>query len=654
MASQPLQRWAQALGGLERLRQIEAIYIRFRVEMGGLAGTLEMWSTTQGQHREALDLAGVYKNLTVVDRDRGWVLDQNGKVQELAGLELATEITSTYIDSFSHLVPGRMAGQVEHVGEDESGTLVRFLPEGGRPVTYHLDAQTGLPTRQERPQAERTFTTSFDDWREVNLPTASGGASGGQTLLRQQHSVTVPRGDSQEKADTAAVISRATLVRPSPPAASSEAPRLFPVEGIRFPWHARQTSGDPKYDVVLDVEEVQLNVPVDEAMFQRPAEAPPDFFFATGHSARGIPIELASNHIYLQLRVNDSEPLWFLLDTGAGGSCIDNDQARAQGLELQGKLEGRGAGEGSTDVAFVTGATFHLPGVQVVDQTIAAISLTPLTPFEGRPIHGILGYDFISRFVVEIDYGTGQLHLHDPRHYTYAGAGESLTIFLEDNVPFIRAELVSPGRETLVGQFLLDTGARVALILTRPFVEGHELVPEKTITAPFGIGVGGETKQYIGRMPRVQLGTIALLDVVAGFSQDVKGAGANPDRAGLIGGEVLRRFTTIFDYAGGRMILEPNARFGETYEYDMSGLFLAAEGSAFDSFRVHRVVADSPAAEAGLQEGDVLLALDGRPSREFTLEQIRQMLKEAGRQLRLTLQRDQETWDVALTLRRLI
>lgn len=592
MTEQLLQRWAQALGGLDRLRSIEVLYIRSRIETGGLVGTVEEWCTAHGQRREDLDLAGIYKNLTVLDGDRCWVRDQNGKVRELVGVELENEITSAYIASFSHLVPGRMSGAVEEAGQGEAGAAVRFLPKGGRPVTYYLDAQTGLPARQERPQAERTVTATFGDWREV--------------------------------------------------------------EGVLLPWHVRQTSGDPQYDIVAEIEEVRCNVPVDAAAFQPPAEAAPDFRFASGHSARGIPIELTSNHIYLQLRVNDSAPLWFILDTGAGGSVIGVEQARAEGLELQGKLEGRGAGEGSIDIAFVPGATFRLPGVEVADQTIAAIALEPLMPFEGRPIHGILGYDFISRFVVEIDYGAGQLNLHDPRHYSYAGPGESLPIFLEGNVPFVQAELVNPGREPVAGQFLLDTGARVALVLNKPFVERHGLVPERTITAPFGMGVGGETKQYIGRMPRLQLGRTALLDTVAGFSQDVKGAGADPDRAGLIGGEVLRRFTAIFDYTAGRMILEPNARFAEPYEYDMSGLFLATEGAAHAAFRVHRLVADSPAAEAGLQEGDVLAAVDGRPAREFTLEQLRQSFQEPGRPVRLTVQRGGETLRVLLVLRRLI
>ena len=86
----------------------------------------------------------------------------------------------------------------------------------------------------------------------------------------------------------------------------------------------------------------------------------------------------------------------------------------------------------------------------------------------------------------------------------------------------------------------------------------------------------------------------------------------------------------------------------------MSGLFLRAEGAAFDQFKVHRVVDGSPAAEAGLREGDVIAALDGRPAAGFSLEQVRQLFKEEGRAVRLDVQREGAALAVSLELRRLI
>src|ERR1700730_17017362 len=57
--------------------------------------------------------------------------------------------------------------------------------------------------------------------------------------------------------------------------------------------------------------------------------ASPDLHFGSIQSARRIPFEFVGNHIYLRARVNDSEPLWFLLDTGATASYLDVQKAKA-------------------------------------------------------------------------------------------------------------------------------------------------------------------------------------------------------------------------------------------------------------------------------------------------------------------------------------
>src|SRR5713101_4527882 len=70
----------------------------------------------------------------------------------------------------------------------------------------------------------------------------------------------------------------------------------------------------------------RLDVPTDSA----------DLQFASGQSARRIPFEFVGNHIYLHGRVNDSDLLWFLLDTGAAASYLDVQRAKSLGFMGQG------------------------------------------------------------------------------------------------------------------------------------------------------------------------------------------------------------------------------------------------------------------------------------------------------------------------------
>ena len=86
----------------------------------------------------------------------------------------------------------------------------------------------------------------------------------------------------------------------------------------------------------------------------------------------------------------------------------------------------------------------------------------------------------------------------------------------------------------------------------------------------------------------------------------------------------------------------------------MSGIRLRAGGNDLRTFRVSQVLEDSPAAEARLREDDVLTAIDGAPASKFALDEIYQMLKRPGREYKLSLRRNGETFFVKIRMRRLV
>jgi Tfp pilus assembly pilus retraction ATPase PilT len=70
-----------------------------------------------------------------------------------------------------------------------------------------------------------------------------------------------------------------------------------------------------------------------------------------------------------------------------------------------------------------------------------------------------------------------------------------------------------------------------------------------------------------------------------------------------------------------------------------TGVTLAQDSLADETFRVVRVAPSSPGALAGLSHGDMLFELDGRPAKEFTLEEVRQQIRIDGKR-NLTVVRD--------------
>ncbi|MBA3693280.1 MAG: aspartyl protease family protein [Acidobacteria bacterium] len=375
-----------------------------------------------------------------------------------------------------------------------------------------------------------------------------------------------------------------------------------------------------------------------------------DFRLTSGRSARNIPFDLYMNLIFLQVRVNDSKTLWFNLDTGLQTTIFDSKQAEVLGLKLEDKSNVKVPG-GTIELAFANGVSFSLPGVELSNQRVRTLPLAVFTPVLGRPIHGTIGHDLFNRFVVEIDYAARVINLYEPKDYQYSGRGEIVPVTIEEDEPFLQAKIIQRGRAPIEAKLKIDTGSVNELGLNGSFAQAVKLVsPTQKIVSQLGVGLGGFTENYIARVGDLQIGRLLIKNPVGGYSKDLTRGGD----AGTIGGEFFRRFKVIFDYSRGRIILEKNRHFNEPYKYDASGLFLAAEGTNFETLKILRATENTPAFEAGLRDGDVITKIDGNSTSKFSLEQIRQMFTQKGRMFRLTFKRDGSVRQTKIKLRDLI
>lgn len=400
-----------------------------------------------------------------------------------------------------------------------------------------------------------------------------------------------------------------------------------------------------------------LQIAAQQAIRNKPQPKPViparNYRFASGTSSLGIPFQLSSNFVYVQLRLNNSRPLWFLFST-ASTSVIDTRIAKELGLRVQGKEKSTSTGK-SIGTGSIPGVSLALPGVTTLNQTVALLPLEFISSIMGQPVAGLIGYDFISQFVIEVDYAARKMNVYAPATYRYSGSGEILPIKFIDKRPFVGVKITMEGREAVEGAVELETANSGVLVVQRSFAEAHQLL--KSVKG-FRLGnVGGEggsmSRTLQGRVKNIQLGSLSINNPIVTFWQAEAGKDATSGD-GQIGGEALRRFRLILDYSRQRIILEPNKHLVEPVETDMSGFELVAEGEGLKTLTINEVLANSPATEAGLQEEDELVAIDGRPVTEFSLEQIRQMLKQEGKDYVLKLKRGSQALQVKLKTRRLI
>ncbi len=346
-----------------------------------------------------------------------------------------------------------------------------------------------------------------------------------------------------------------------------------------------------------------------------------------------IPFESSDNLAYLQVRVNGSAPLRFVLDTGASVWVID--RALAKTLNLKTEEQGKITGAGSVDVTYTKNVSFGLTGIETSVPSVALIDLSSLETSLGQKVDGIIGYDFFDRYVVEIDYDANIVRLFEPKTYNYSGNGEAVPLKIKKNHAYVTAKMKLAGRESVAREYLVDSGSSDAV--------NDELISQSSapkVEVVGGVGLGQEFKVILSRLERLQLGSYVF--------ENTNGASGGQK----IGGELLHRFNVIFDYSRQQMILEPNRHFQDGFVFDMLGAELRLEQES-KGFRVSAIYKNSPASEAGLKENDLIKTVEGQPALFFSLEQVRRMFAQEKEYL-LGIKRGSETIQVKVRLRKLL
>ena len=383
---------------------------------------------------------------------------------------------------------------------------------------------------------------------------------------------------------------------------------------------------------------------------------PPGSHVATITAPEGvseIPFSLQNGLVVLPLSVNGSEPLEIVLDTGMpvpGLLLYEGDSTAGLGLRLDPTRSARVGGAGGAGITHearvAMSETLELPGLRIDRSRVLLIP--GLEEFVSSH-DGILGFSLFTNFVVELDFDHHRIRLHDPQSYDPPDEAVVLPLSFEGRSPHTHIRLELEEEEPFDAKVVVDLGASHALSLNTHGSDRIE-VPSKSRETPLGRGLSGPVEGHVARIKLLQLGRLQLRNVVTSFPvrrhQNPRGT---KSLDGNLGCGALRRFKTTFDYAGRRLVLEPNATFQEPFRFDQSGLRLAYG----TELRVEHVLTGSPAEESGIEKGDVLTHLEGEAVNREDRERVLDALRNSG-SVRLTLRRGEGLSTRTVELRPLI
>lgn len=139
-----------------------------------------------------------------------------------------------------------------------------------------------------------------------------------------------------------------------------------------------------------------------------------------GEGKTEIEFKLRANVIVVDVSVNGREGQ-FALDTGASSTVISEGFARELGLQSAEKSKALGAG-GEIVSSLVAVDSIQVDEAVVKDLTCATMDIDNIGKMIGVPLDGVLGYNFLSKFKVTIDYESGLLTL-EPYEPSPAASG---------------------------------------------------------------------------------------------------------------------------------------------------------------------------------------------------------------------------------------
>jgi len=162
----PVDRWARAVGGREKVAAIRTIYREASVTYGGYEGSLKVWHTSDGKYRKEEQVA-TYSLVETFDGENGFVKQGDAPPHRMTAEELTLATSKRFSNSNAMLFaffPDRHRGSVTFEGEN----VIVLRPEGGVDWRVTLDPQTWLPKTMVHKEGEQTITVTFDSYETVD------------------------------------------------------------------------------------------------------------------------------------------------------------------------------------------------------------------------------------------------------------------------------------------------------------------------------------------------------------------------------------------------------------------------------------------------------------------------------------------------------
>jgi PDZ domain/Aspartyl protease len=420
--------------------------------------------------------------------------------------------------------------------------------------------------------------------------------------------------------------------------------------GLLLPHEITESFAGAEDIVVRSIETYRARAAITAADFARPSD-PSNQRITDGAASTEVPLQSENGVAVVEAYVDGHGPLPFVLDTG-GHAILTATAAKQLGLTARGGGVSGGAGEGTMAQQYAQVHSLRIGGAQITDFPMFVIPYGKDFTDRGAgrpPLAGILGLEVFERFAVTMDYRRHTLRLRNFRSFTPPARDVAVPLYFQEDMPLAYAEA-----DGVRGLFGVDTGNSGRIFLFGDFLKHHGFFERYAGGAEGQSGSsGGIVRSSTYRLHEFTFGGLTMHEFVTGFVVQQKGSFSSRTEAGNFGYDVLSQFTLTTDYRRGRIYLhrEPGAPLPQ---FTRTG-FVGGSRDAQNRLVVGAVLPNSPATEAGLARGDVILTIDGVPTQDLTPPELAGLARRpAGTPMRLTVRRGDTDREVTLIRRDLL
>ena len=296
------------------------------------------------------------------------------------------------------------------------------------------------------------------------------------------------------------------------------------------------------------------------------------FFFFCQASAQvaEIPFLFSRNRILMQVQSNKSKPMLFIFDTGGTGTLMDSLSAVNAGIK---KDEGRnvnviGSG-GARDYAIASHQNVSLPGsIKINDIELVLMNLSSFSSAVKDTIHGIIGYDVLSRYTTKIDFERRKIFLYS--NIKSADTAGYVRIPFEFNkgivIPRFPIAIKLDNNETFTGRVMFDSGADLTLLVSAPYRNFHQFDSKiGKMTGSKGRGLNFDTNDENAVIKGMSFNGFNFGPMSIELTKNDK-AEPKDGYLGIIGMDIIKRFHVILDYVNKNIYLKPNALYHQPFD----------------------------------------------------------------------------------------